>query len=246
MISIIEQEEDRVVRSSMPSNSVQRFIVVLGAPTTEDGKPGPDMKQRLDRCLELLAQEKEDDCLVVVTGGSPRTYGSSGVCKEGDCMHQYLTEKGVKSSRILVENHAQHTFHNAIFSKSLLRTRGYIPSSRATELSILTSDWHMTRSMWCFQAVFCDHLNITLVPVTAKSDPTLPGAKERIAYEREMTRNKDWVLRCIQLHRGHPEVPEPLKGPWSEMLLDKLWESGRARLVKENEMRPEHKPRSGS
>ena len=57
------------------------YIVVLGAPVRDDGTPGDDLAARLDVAARLL-RAGDASSYVVVSGGAPTTYGSSGVAAE--------------------------------------------------------------------------------------------------------------------------------------------------------------------
>lgn len=185
-----------------------RVIVVLGAPTTDNGGPGPDLKQRLDHCIELMATSEYSDSVVVVSGGSPTTYGSSGLHSEGQIMHDYLVANGVKSKRILVEDKALHTFHNALYSKTLLRNQGLLAGdTEKLELVVLTTDWHMERSHLCFKAVFIDTPGVILIAETVASDDTAPETIARVSKERTILDN-GWIARCIKEEQDHPDMPK--------------------------------------
>uniref|UniRef100_A0A7S4NEE4 DUF218 domain-containing protein n=1 Tax=Odontella aurita TaxID=265563 RepID=A0A7S4NEE4_9STRA len=203
---------------ALPLSDPAIVIVVLGAPTTPEGKPGPDLKKRLDRCLEILKIDplKASKSLVAVTGGSPQTYGSSGVCPEGVCMQQYLIQRGgVPQDQIIVEDRAYHTFHNALYVKTILRERGLVVNSESSDSSsppaminliVLTTDWHVERSLLCFAAVFSDVPNVTLAePEVVPSDPTDPEVITRKSKEKMLIDR--WIPLCFNEEKDHPDCP---------------------------------------
>lgn len=193
--------------STNSNDNATSVIVVLGAPTTATGEPGPDMKQRLNRCLELLSLPQHAASIIAVTGGNPLSYGSSGVCTEAACMRDYLVSQGgsVSEDRILVEDRAIHTFHNALYVKTLLKKQGILKEDSPINLTILTTDWHMERSLLCFKAVYCDTPNVTLVADAVSSDPSDPQVVERKEKEKKLI--KRWIPMCLKEEKDHPDMP---------------------------------------
>lgn len=154
---ILSFDRDNIPESSVLSSSSLMMrnhdglhvVVVLGAPVTSEGTPGPDMKERLDRCLALMVPKKdgeehrhsngilydidEQEIIIVVTGGSPATYGSSGIKAEALVMADYLVEHGVSRPKILIEPRALHTFHNALYTKQVLSKQGLVDTDGAAK-----------------------------------------------------------------------------------------------------------------
>mmetsp|Transcript_20439 Transcript_20439/g.38382 ORF Transcript_20439/g.38382 Transcript_20439/m.38382 type:complete len:229 (-) Transcript_20439:26-712(-) len=188
-----------------------RIIAVLGAPTTAEGKPGPDLKQRLDRCLHILENDPtHESSLVAVTGGNPKTYGSAGICHEAICMKQYLVEHGVPLDRIIVEDRAVHTFHNALYLKTILREQGIImkpDSPSLVHLVVLTTDWHVERGMLCFASVFSDVPNVKLAnPEIVPSDCFDAAVVARKVKEKRLIER--WIPLCFEEEAGHQDMPD--------------------------------------
>ncbi len=78
----------------------EHVLVVLGCPVTSDGGPGPHMVDRLTHALSLCRSDPLfSSCRIVVTGGAPKTYGSSGVVAEGVVMQRFLEEHGIERCR---------------------------------------------------------------------------------------------------------------------------------------------------
>ncbi len=172
-------------------------MVVLGAPLLVGGLPGPDLKQRLDMALTL----RDNASLIVVTGGAPKTYGSSGEREEGVAMQEYLITHGVSPELILVEKAARNTFDNALLTRALLKKRpgGWPVPAR---LLVVTHDWHAERSRECFEAVFGRDVSVRIELCQVPSDKTLPAVIERIAKEKSIVVSK-WVQRVAAEQRNH-------------------------------------------
>ena len=191
-------------------------LVVLGSPITAEATPGSDMKQRLDRAIKIMKEKGNNPSqtappsLIVVTGGNPPTYGSSGIKAEGIVMKEYLVANGIPPEIILVESKSMHTFHNALYTRHLLENHGL--SDQVTHISVLTHDWHMRRSMICFHVAWCDRTNksapfaLQMDEVTVPGDPADPVVAERILKEARLIQR--WLPFCLHEEAGSRSMPD--------------------------------------
>jgi DUF218 domain len=211
--------DDFVVNTNSTFDTVW---VILGAPVTIQATPGPEMKERLDHVIRKYHhQNKLDDGTsssslslgIVLTGGAPHTYGSSGVVPEAVVMARYLVTQGnIPRDILLLEVHAQHTFHNALYTKQLFHNRQQQPPF----ISIVTHDWHMQRSLWCFQIVWSDQPDIVIeaeavvVVPSEESDTTTTTPNNLLVakYESEQAvLQRGWIPKCIQQEATSPSMP---------------------------------------
>lgn len=81
---------------------------------------------------------------IIVSGGVVHEHGGRQV-SECDLMAEVLTKKGVPESAIIRENCAETTRENMIYGVLLLNRETRL--SGVDELMIITSVWHMTRSL---------------------------------------------------------------------------------------------------
>ena len=109
------------------------YLIVLGAQVREDG-PSAVLKYRLDAAADYMRGNESVIC--IVTGGQ----GGYEPAPEGVVMKQYLMEQGIAPERILVEDRAENTVQNILFSKPLL-------SSSDASVGIVTNNFHVTRAM---------------------------------------------------------------------------------------------------
>ena len=109
------------------------YLIVLGAQVREDG-PSAVLKYRLDAAADYMRSNESVIC--IVTGGQ----GGYEPAPEGVVMKQYLTKQGIAPERILVEDRAENTVQNILFSKPLL-------SSSDASVGIVTNNFHVTRAM---------------------------------------------------------------------------------------------------
>jgi uncharacterized SAM-binding protein YcdF (DUF218 family) len=100
----------------------------------------------------------------VVTGGDPQGIGIT----EGDDLASRAIALGVPASRILVEDKANNTIENAVFTYRLLNSR--IPVNTKTTIVLVTNEFHMDRSL----GIFRENDRFTVVPLPAPNgDPSL-------------------------------------------------------------------------
>jgi uncharacterized SAM-binding protein YcdF (DUF218 family) len=171
-------------------------VVVLGAPLRADGTPGPDLTLRLEEALVVAGTGQ----LVVVTGGAPLSYGSSGVRPEAQAGADFLVARGKAREEILVEAAAQQTFDNALLTRALLKQR---PDwNEPVRLLVITHDWHVPRSRKCFEAVYGRDAHVDVCFHAVPSDAEDPAVKERKKTEADILGWK-WVERKAEEHKNH-------------------------------------------
>ncbi len=108
-------------------------IVVLGA-AQYDGRPSPQLGARLDHVIELWPQGLAP--LVVGTGGSR----PGDRFTEAEASAQYLVERGIPESAIVLANEGSDTFSSLEATATVLRERGL-----GTVL-LVTDPYHSLRS----------------------------------------------------------------------------------------------------
>lgn len=92
-------------------------IVVLGT-TQYNGRPSPTLRARLDRALEVYQEGVAP--LVVVTGGKQ----AGDQFTEAEAGRDYLVERGVPESAILLENAGSDSWESMRGVDALLERRG--------------------------------------------------------------------------------------------------------------------------
>ena len=96
---------------------------------------------------------------ILITGAS----GSlTSKMKEAEILKNYLIGTGIPDSCILTENKSKNTYENAILSEEILNKTN--PKSKLSCL-IITSDFHMRRTIACFEKT-----NLNVYPFTKKSN----------------------------------------------------------------------------
>ncbi|MBR2258392.1 MAG: YdcF family protein [Blautia sp.] len=108
-------------------------IIVLGAQVWPSG-PSYSLRYRLDAARAYL--EKNDRTICIVSGGQ----GINEPCTEAEAMAEYLTERGVSSSRVFLEDSSANTWENLEFSSKYCS-----PASQS--IGIVTNDFHVFRAL---------------------------------------------------------------------------------------------------
>ncbi|MBO4881676.1 MAG: YdcF family protein [Firmicutes bacterium] len=133
--------ESLVIRASKGQDYEDAdYIIVLGAKVDPWG-PSRALDDRLRAAYGYL--EDHPDCRAVVTGGQ----GPDEHVSEGECMRDWLIEKGVDPERVIAECEADDTRENLRFSCALIeqdcgadwRTQGIV---------IVSSEYHLCRARY--------------------------------------------------------------------------------------------------
>lgn len=133
------------------------YVIVLGAHVRSTG-PSRALALRLDRALSYA--EEHPDTVFIVSGGQ----GSNEPCTEASAMKTYLTDRGLSSDRILMEDRSVNTRENLLFSKEL------IPENAS--VGIISNGFHICRALHLAEKL--GYENPSGIP--AKSDlPTQPA-----------------------------------------------------------------------
>lgn len=109
------------------------YIIVLGAQIKENG-PSAVLKFRLDAAYDYLTENENTVC--IVSGGK----GTNEPCSEAQGMKEYLAQKGIDSSRIIMEDRAANTMENIIFSSAFL-------DKEEDKVGIVTNNFHVFRGV---------------------------------------------------------------------------------------------------
>ena len=111
-----------------------KVIVVLGCKVKGE-RPTRMLRRRLDAAKS--AMDKYPDAICIVSGGQ----GSNEVISEALAMKNYLVEKGIDESRIIMEDQSTSTYENIRFSLEKLDQLG-LPH----EFTIVTDGFHQYRA----------------------------------------------------------------------------------------------------
>ena len=139
IITFIVSESLVIAASDGQNYEDADYIIVLGAKVDPWG-PSRALDDRLRAAYSYL--ETYPDSKAVVTGGQ----GPDEVMSEGDCMADWLIEKGVDPERVIRETEADDTRENLRFSCELIEEDcGQV---RTQKIVIVSSEYHLCRARY--------------------------------------------------------------------------------------------------
>ncbi len=156
-------------------------IVILGYSLSPYGEVRDELMTRLDAGIEVA--KEYPNAYILVTGGGTALLAPT--VKEADKMAEYLTEKGIDPSRIIVENESLSTSENAVYSERLLRS-GH-PGIR--DMIIVTSDYHVPMASHIFEGWFImtdSDLNVVSNYSCRPGNPTVFRIKDQVYWMEEL------------------------------------------------------------
>jgi uncharacterized SAM-binding protein YcdF (DUF218 family) len=138
------------------------IAVVLGGGLRGDGGPTSATLARADAAAEVA---RNPDVAVIVSGSHGD--GPKPARTEAELMADRLVERGIDRSRIFVEDQSRDTITNAAFV-----AERYLAELKPRRLRIVTSPFHMARSLVTFALVLGPSWPL-------EAYPSLPGSKEK-------------------------------------------------------------------
>ena len=139
IITFIVSESLVIAASDGQNYEGADYIIVLGAKVDPWG-PSRALDDRLRAAYSYL--ETYPDSKAVVTGGQ----GPDEVMSEGDCMADWLIEKGIDPERVIRETEADDTRENLRFSCELIEEDcGQV---RTQKIVIVSSEYHLCRARY--------------------------------------------------------------------------------------------------
>lgn len=108
------------------------YAVILGAKVKQDSL-SLSLRYRLDAALAYANENPH--VTLILSGGQ----GSDEPMSEAEAMRQFLTDKGIEESRLLLEDASTSTYENLLFSKKLL-------PFDVDSITIISSDFHLARA----------------------------------------------------------------------------------------------------
>ncbi len=152
-------------RYAIPAHPDGDAIVLMGggvhggaADLTGTGFPSEGM---LPRVVTAARLQKKLGVPVVVTGGKVFAHRDA----EAPVVARVLADLGVPRGKILVEDRSRTTAENALFSKATLASRGL------RRPLLVTSAWHMERSMAAFRMAGIEATPVPAGFLTWKGEP---------------------------------------------------------------------------
>lgn len=141
--------EQRFPRTDLADGRPPDGIIVLGG--SEDTRVGrarnvTALNEAGERLTEAMALSRRfPEARIVFTGGTAKLLYSAR--KETVGAEALLTRLGLDPSRLVLEDRARDTYENAVYTKALVEPKA------GERWLLVTSAFHMPRSIACFRAV---------------------------------------------------------------------------------------------
>jgi puromycin-sensitive aminopeptidase len=152
------------------------YAVVLGSGVDAHGVPSQATVLRAQAGVELAKARPE--LTVILSGGSP-PYVNDPALSEASVMARLFLEQGIPRERLLLEEESRDTIGNAVLSAA----RYLYPTTHPCALYVVTSPFHMERSLASFRGVLGPQWDIHPVESGVADDDTTRGANERGGIE---------------------------------------------------------------
>ena len=128
-----------VVINGNPASPVYNAdaILVLGHGVDDQTSPTPWLRERLLVALALYEQGYAD--YIIVSGG----IGPSDTIPVAYIMSDFLANHGVPIESIIIEDNANNTYQNFLFTQEISQEKNY----QFEQIIVVTNDFHIFRSM---------------------------------------------------------------------------------------------------
>lgn len=153
-------------------------IIVLGGMTQQTAyrQGNPEFSAGVDRLItgvDLLRENKADQ--LIISGGSGLILQRG--LYEADVLRIWLIERGYDAEKIIAENSSRNTAENAHNSLALLpcNQSASQEENQPYRILLVTSAFHMPRSMAVFQKANNCNVEIIPVPTDFRSSRFFPG-----------------------------------------------------------------------
>lgn len=113
-------------------------IIILGYPAKSSHKPGPILRSRLDKGIELYKQGLAKK--VVLTGAAVRNANI-----EAEVMAEYCKRNGIDEDALILEKKAYNTYENALYTRKIMKAQ------KLRTGIVVTSDFHIPRARYIFR-----------------------------------------------------------------------------------------------
>ena len=135
------------------------YVIILGCGIAPDGTPRPLLRGRIERAVAFCEEQYTatgKKARFVVSGGK----GANEPISEAQSMKNYLLEKGIPESQIILEDRSTDTLENMRFSREKIMSFG----DASAKVLFSTSNYHVFRS-----GVWSNRVKMKAVGVGAKT-----------------------------------------------------------------------------
>lgn len=155
--------------------TVPGLIVVLGGSNDAEGRLSPMSIGRLELAQERFALHRAEGWKLLLTGGFGPHFNETAT-PHAEYAQAWLGQRGRSATDFVAWALSGNTLEDALKARLIVDRVG------ASQLEIVTSDFHVPRAEWVFRATFPDH---RLAFFGAPYLPSLPAdeRERRLAHE---------------------------------------------------------------
>lgn len=202
---LIAPLENRFARPATPPADVGAIIVLGGGfgGTVSGARNIEELRDSGDRFVEALRLARlYPEAKIVISGGVGNPFQDSE--SDADIARRFYAGMGVPAERLVFEGESRNTAENVEFTKSL------VASGSDQKLILITSAFHMPRSMGIFRA---EGLDVVPWPVDYRAVPD-PGfglelAEPTFNINTATTAIKEWVGLVVYYLTGRTDALFP-------------------------------------
>ncbi|MDO4670020.1 MAG: YdcF family protein [Aerococcus sp.] len=130
--------------SFLEDESRQNYVIILGGKIYPNGTPSELVSNRLDTALNYLNRQRYlyQHTPMVIVSGADTIKGSD--LTEARVMANYLMARGIPRDKLILEERAQNTHDNFIYTKEILKSRHM--NLETVHAIYVTNSFHLYRS----------------------------------------------------------------------------------------------------
>jgi uncharacterized SAM-binding protein YcdF (DUF218 family) len=183
----LNELERRIPKAELPAKVTG--IVMLGGPeraelTQEYGMV--EANEDSERMMQFAALARRyPEAKLVYTGGSGEL--SQGIVSHGDVMRLFFRDEGLDPARLIIEEKSRNTHENATLTKTLVQPQP------GEQWILVTSAFHMPRSLAVFRKAGWDVLPYPVAHLTRKRVPALPESDGLEQFEKLHRAVHEWL-----------------------------------------------------
>ena len=163
--------------------SNRRVTIVLGEGLLLDGGLPLHVVRRLDKAIEIYCDHTIFVCSSIFTLNKPQVLKNGFVLSEAKEMASYIKRLS-PSSQVFLENASFDTIGSAIFTRMF-----YDFLLKGTEVTVVTSDFHIERTSIIFTKIFGLNPFLDLKSLEFVSSESGLNSNERINHEKNAVRD---------------------------------------------------------
>lgn len=150
-------------------------VVVLSRYLNPDGSICDELRQRVDRGIELLTEEEVE--ALVMSGGFADADAGINIA-HSDAMAEYAISRGVPAERVYRERNSMESVGHAVFVKKEL----LVPKDWR-DIQVVTSDYHIPRITEIFNFILGRGFNLSFEGIPTGMDTPEMKAREKASLE---------------------------------------------------------------